>query len=135
MLLAERIGLATQGGVTTQFRHGAVRLDFVTREHPITRGFPASLDLEDETYWNLQGDPARLTPLANGIEEGVARPQLWVREQHQGRVVVCIPGHYSWTFDDPLYRLLVLRSIAWAGRQAEVDRLSGLGTVGARLAP
>ncbi len=135
LLLAERIGLATQGGVTTQFRHGAVRLDFVTREHPITRGFPASLDLEDETYWNLQGDPARLTPLANGIEEGVARPQLWVREQHQGRVVVCIPGHYSWTFDDPLYRLLVLRSIAWAGRQAEVDRLSGLGTVGARLAP
>ena len=135
LLLAERIGLATQGGVTTKFRHGPVRLDLVTREHPITRGFPASLELEDETYWNLQGDPARLTPLATGNEEGAAHPQLWVRQQHQGRVVVCLPGHYSWTFDDPLYRLLVLRSIAWAGRQAEVDRLSGLGTIGARMAP
>ncbi|MDB6071121.1 MAG: hypothetical protein JWL81_2292 [Verrucomicrobiales bacterium] len=135
LLLAERIGLATQGGVSTKYRHGPVRLDFVTRGHPITKNFPASMDIEDETYWNLQGDASRLTPLANGIEDGAPRPQLWVRELNKGRVFVCIPGHYTWTFDDPLYRLLVLRGIAWAGHQESVDRLSGLGTLGARITP
>jgi putative heme-binding domain-containing protein len=135
LLLAERIGLATQGGVTTKYRHGPVRLDFVSREHPITRGFPDNIDFDDETYWNLQGDPSRLTPLANGIEEEAPRPQLWVRDQHQGRVCVCIPGHNTWTFDDPLYRLLVLRAISWTGRQDDAERLSPLSTVGARMVP
>ena len=135
LLLAERIGLATQGGVSTKYRHGPVRLDFVIRDHPITRDFPDTLDLDDETYWNLQGDPARLTPLATAVEAGAPHPQLWVREQNKGRVCVCIPGHHTWTFDDPLYRLLVLRAISWTSRQENVDRLSTLSTVGARMAP
>jgi len=135
LLLAERIGLATQGGVSTKYRHGPVRLDFVTRDHPITRDFPDTLDLDDETYWNLRGDPARLTPLATAIEEVTPRPQLWVREQHQGRVCVCIPGHHTWTFDDPLYRLLVLRAISWTSHQENPDRLSSLSTIGARMTP
>jgi type 1 glutamine amidotransferase len=46
-----------------------------------------------------------------------------------------IPGHYNWTFDDPLYRVIVLRGIAWASQQKDVNRLLELATVGARLAP
>ena len=135
LLLAERIGLATEGGVSTKYRHGPVRLDFSNRGHPITRGFPDTLEIDDETYWNLRGDPSRLTPLANGIEENAPRPQIWVRDQHQGRVCVCIPGHNNWTFDDPLYRLLVLRAISWTSRQENAERLSNLSTIGARMVP
>ena len=135
LLLAERIGLATEGGVSTKYRHGPVRLDFSNRDHPITRGFPDTLEIDDETYWNLRGDPSRLTPLANGIEENAPRPQIWVRDQHQGRVCVCIPGHNNWTFDDPLYRLLVLRAISWTSRQENAERLSNLSTIGARMVP
>jgi type 1 glutamine amidotransferase len=48
-------------------------------------------------------------------------------------VFVSIPGHYTWTFDDPLFRLLLLRGMAWSAREP-VDRLAELSTVGARIA-
>ena len=54
-------------------------------------------------------------------------------ERDKSRIVGCIPGHYTWTFDDPLFRVLVLRSICWAAAEEDVDRLAGLATVGARL--
>jgi type 1 glutamine amidotransferase len=60
---------------------------------------------------------------------------LWTLEREQSRIVVCIPGHYTWTFDDPLFRILVLRSICWAAKLDEVDRFAELSVIGARLAP
>jgi hypothetical protein len=42
-----------------------------------------------------------------------------------------VPGHYNWTFDDPLSRLIVLRVLCWTAGE-EADRLSELATVGAR---
>ena len=47
-------------------------------------------------------------------------------------VVVSIPGHFAWTFDDPLFRVLLLRGIAWAAREP-VDRFNDLVTPGARV--
>jgi type 1 glutamine amidotransferase len=47
-------------------------------------------------------------------------------------VFVSILGHFSWTFDDPLFRVLVLRGICWTSRQP-VDRLNDLALPGARL--
>jgi hypothetical protein len=38
-----------------------------------------------------------------------------------------------WTFDDPLYRVIVLRGIAWAAQQKDADRLLELVPIGARL--
>jgi type 1 glutamine amidotransferase len=71
--------------------------------------------------------------LATSKEDGEPRPQMWTREAGKGRVVGCILGHYTWTFDDPLARILILRSICWTAREP-VDRLSELATVGARVA-
>jgi putative heme-binding domain-containing protein len=132
-VLAERIGLAG-GRLGVKFRHGEFDLVFPKPDHPVTRGFP-TLHFTDETYWAMQGDPARLQILGTGVEEGEPRPQLWALERGKGRVIGCIPGHYNWTFDDPLFRILVLRSICWTGKQENVDRLGELATVGARIAP
>jgi putative heme-binding domain-containing protein len=129
--LADRIGLAWRGGAS-RFRHGPLELTFPGGKHPITRGF-SKLKLEDESYWALAGDPKKVTVLATGTEEGAARPLLWTHEQGKGRVFVSIPGHYTWTFDDPLFRLLLLRGMAWAAGEP-VDRFADLATVGARLA-
>jgi type 1 glutamine amidotransferase len=89
--------------------------------------------LLDESYWQLVGDEKNIQLLASGVEEGAPRPLLWTREQGKGRVFVSIPGHYTWTFDDPLFRLLILRGICWTAREP-MDRLSELATVGARVA-
>jgi putative heme-binding domain-containing protein len=130
--LAQRIGLAWQGGVS-KFRHGELTLDFgPQREHPIVAGLPQKLDFTDESYWQLAGDRQRINVLASGMEDGQPQPLLWTYERGQGRVFCSILGHYNWTFDDPLFRILLLRAIAWTARQPP-DRLTELATVGARM--
>ncbi|HVC94251.1 MAG TPA: ThuA domain-containing protein [Pirellulales bacterium] len=129
--LADRIGLAWQGG-QSRFRHGALDLEFASdAKHPISRNFKKA-HFEDESYWELVGDPARVHVLATGVEEDQPRPLLWTYERGEGRVVCSILGHYSWTFDDPLFRILVFRSIAWTARE-NVDRFNELATIGARM--
>ena len=129
---ARRIGLASDRA-HTQYRHGPLQLHFAAdSRHPIARNFE-SMRLHDESYWALRGDAARLTPIASAVEQGRARPQFWTVERDRGRVFVSIPGHYSWTFDDPLYRILLLRGIAWAAGEP-VDRFNLLVTPGASLA-
>ena len=128
MGMAERAGLAFTLG--SKFRHG--EFDLVFKEHEITQSFP-TLRFTDETYWNMRGDLSRVKVLGTAMEEGAPQPELWTSERGKSRIVGCIPGHYTWTFDDPLFRVLLLRSICWAAREADVDRLAQLATIGARI--
>lgn len=128
---AQRIGLAWQGGKSL-FRHGPLELTFAPgRQHPIARNF-AKVQFFDESYWRLVGDPQRVHLLATGKEGGVDQPLFWTLESGKGRVFVSIPGHFAWTFDDPLFRVLLLRGIAWAAREP-VDRFNELVLPGARV--
>ena len=126
--LAQRIGLAWRGGVS-RFRHGPIDLTF--EPHPITQGFH-EIHFEDESYWNLVGSEKNVQTLARAVEERHAQPLIWTREQGKGRVFVSIPGHFTWTFDDPLFRLLILRGIAWSAKEP-LDRFNDLATIGARV--
>ena len=128
-LAADRFGLAFTLG--SRFRHGEFDLVFTQPDHPITRGFP-TLHFTDETYWKMRGHPSRLNILGTSIEENAPQPELWTMERHKSRIVGCIPGHYTWTFDDPLFRILVFRAICWAARQENPDRLADLALIGAR---
>jgi putative heme-binding domain-containing protein len=128
--LAERIGLAWRGG-KSRYRHGTLELTFLDPKHPITKGFN-KVKFVDESYWELAGDPKRIHLLASGIEGGKAKPLLWSREHGKGRVFVSILGHYTWTFDDPLFRILILRGLCWTAREP-ADRLTELATIGARI--
>ena len=128
--LADRIGLAWQGGKSA-FRHGPLEIDFSKSKHPITRGFE-KLKLLDESYWNLIGDAEAIDLLGTGVEDGQPRPLFWSRQAGAGRVFVSIPGHFTWTFDDPLFRILILRGIAWTAKEP-VDRFNELATLGARI--
>lgn len=127
---AQRIGLSWGPGA--RFRHGPLDVQFDRgSRHPIARNFD-KVHFHDESYWRLTGDPKRVEVLARGVEEGRPQPLFWVREAGKGRVFVSIPGHFAWTFDDPLFRLLVLRGIAWTAREP-VDRFNDLTTPGARV--
>ncbi len=128
---AKRTGLAALGAV--KFRHGPLTLAFDrSARHPVTRNFD-KLALTDESYWKMAGSLARERVLGTALEEGEATPQVWSLERGRGRVFVSIPGHYSWTFDDPLFRVLLLRGIAWAAKEP-VDRFNDLVWPGADVA-
>jgi putative heme-binding domain-containing protein len=126
---AQRIGLAWQGG-RSKFRHGPLELGFETGDkHPIGRNF-AKVKFHDESYWDLVGESTKVRLLASGVEDGKPQPLFWTLEPEKGRVFVSIPGHFSWTFDDPFFRILLLRAIAWTAREP-VDRFNDLVWPGA----
>ena len=119
------------GGPGLRFRHGPLELEFPDAKHPITHGFTKTRFV-DESYWQMTGDPKKVHVLATAVEDGQPRPLLWTHRRGKGRVFVSIMGHYTWTFDDPLFRVLVLRGLAWAAGEP-AERLTGLATVGARV--
>lgn len=140
---AQRIGLASNAA-KTKFRHGPLDLSFQpagvegSNDHPIGRNFSA-VKFHDESYWQLQGDASKPRRIATGVEAGQVHPLFWTIEprgpnvNEPGRVFVSVLGHYSTTFDDPLFRILLLRGIAWSLKEP-VDRFSELATIGVQLA-
>jgi putative heme-binding domain-containing protein len=114
-LLAERTGLASYASPRTKYRHTPLELNLVApADNAITRGLPATLHLLDEPYWPLTGDPKQVEVLATAKVDDEACPLIWTFQKGKGRVFASIVGHYTWTLDDPLYRILVLRGIAWS---------------------
>ncbi len=127
---AERIGLSSNDKIS--YRHGPLDLDFSKgKGHPIARNLD-KVHFHDESYWKLIGDPERIRSLATGVEEGKDQPLFWVRQQGKGKIFVSILGHYNWTFDDPLFRVILFRGMLWAANQP-VDRLNELVWPGARI--
>ena len=119
---AEVASILGVGGFT-RYRHGTVELETVQPEHPVCLGLPAKLRLTDETYWPPTPPvaPDRVQVLAGSREQtepdqyGVSlQPMFWTYTLGTGRVFGCVLGHYSWTFDDPYFRLWLLRGMAWA---------------------
>jgi len=135
--MQEHIGLCW--GKACRFRHGWVELTFDKASAcPIVRGLGGkTLRFHDESYWRLHGDAKRIDVLATTVETEaggtkVTIPMMWNRRVGKGRVHVNIMGHYNWTFNDPVFRVLAFRAIAWAAGRP-VDRFNDLVTVGVTL--
>ncbi len=112
--LAERIGLAADS-VKTKYLHTPIDLKIVApTNHPIMRNLPRQIHFIDEPYWPMIGDTNKVDVLATAEVDGGCWPIMWTFQKDKGRVFASIFGHYTWTWKDPFYRLIVLRAIAWA---------------------
>ena len=107
------------------WRHGPLDLELTASKHPILAGLPPRLRWVDEPYWppTPTADGAQVLAtsrekIARGAEETASQPQFWTYAVGRGRVFGCVPGHYTWTFDDPYFRLLLLRGMAWAAGES-----------------
>jgi hypothetical protein len=126
--LAERIGRAWTGN---KWLRGDVNLKY--SPHEITKGFPESDIRPEEPYWNLLGEGEGTTTIAAMEADGAAQPQAWSVERGGGRIFVCIPCHFTWTHDDPLFRVLAYRGICWSAKRP-LNRLDAAIYTGARVA-
>jgi putative heme-binding domain-containing protein len=132
--LAERLGLAAQPQ-QTKYLHCPFDLALsAPTNHPITSGLPRSIPFIDEPYWPMIGDAGKVEVLATTEQEGKTWPMMWTFQKGKGRVFASILGHYSWTHDDPMFRILVLRGVAWAAG-ADVRRLEKLSVQGVDFRP
>jgi len=128
-------------GGFTRHRDGEVRMELAATGHAICRGLRQTVVLKDETYWppTPPVDPTRVTVLATSQEKVAAgsapkkaQPVFWTLDAGRGRVFGCVPGHFAWTFDDPWFRLWLLRGIAWAAGGSPY-RFDPLALRGARV--
>ncbi|MHB8862873.1 MAG: ThuA domain-containing protein [Pirellulaceae bacterium] len=112
-------------GGFVQYRHGPVTLAFnePSEEHPICRGIPRTIQLEDESYWPptppLAGDRVQVLAVSEEASSDApngraAQPMFWTYELGKGRVYGCVLGHNNRTFDHPYFRMALLRGMAWA---------------------
>ena len=124
--LAMRLGLASDAA-QTKYRHGPIDMVFDEKmNHPIARGFQ-NVTFEDEMYWNLiPSAQTPIHPIASAMEAGQSYPHAWTQEPKTGgRIFVTLGGHYSTVYDDPLFRIFLLRGIAWSAKEP-VDRFNNL---------
>ena len=144
--VAELIGLDWNWKFS-RWRHGPMNLDIQSKNHPIILGLPQKIFFYDEAYWPLHGDINKVTVIGTSKEtigeikikddQGKFKfdeisaiqhkwpkeptkdePMFWTHEYGKGRAYGCILGHYTWTFDDPYFRLLLLRGMAWAAGES-----------------
>lgn len=100
---------------------------FLKTEHPAFVGLPKSVRFNDESYWNLLTRDkveviAAVAPksLESDVSfsevlkaEDVRSHAFWTYQSGKGRVFGTTTGHYTYTYYDPMYRLLLMRGIAW----------------------
>jgi type 1 glutamine amidotransferase len=106
-------------------RHGPMKLKITANDHPICLGLPETIELIDEPYWPPRGDLSKVTVLATsdesvpkGSDNIGPQPMFWTCRHGAGRIFACVPGHFTWTFDDPYFRILLLRGMAWAAGES-----------------
>lgn len=137
--LSKRIGLAwdlRKDGTKWGVLPTPVMLTGAAGESPIFERFPRQFDLAEEIYWDLKGDAAGVTTLvtapagpaiANKPLDGPPRiddldgrkwPVMWTTEVGGGRVFVTVSGHNYFTFNDPYFRIILLRAMAWTMRES-----------------
>jgi type 1 glutamine amidotransferase len=133
--LSKRIGMAwdpRNGATKWGLLPTPVTLTDAGLKSPIFEGFPRKFDFAEELYWNLRGDPEGVRPLVTSpagpaiankplsnppkIEDldGKAWPVMWTKEVGRGKVFVTVTGHNYFTFNDPYFRIILLRAMAWA---------------------
>ncbi len=100
---------------------------FLNTRHPVFAGLPKSMRFNDESYWNMiqrdgvevvgaVGTPANKDSqsFAEVLNSKGARGQaFWTYTSGKGRVFGTTTGHFTYTYHDPFYRLLLVRGIAW----------------------
>ena len=126
--LAECIGCSWKGNSASRwskFGHGHQL--FLDTEHPAFKGLPKSVLLNDESYWNLLAEEeVRVIGALHPAEDGTPRSfaevlaskqsrsqAFWTYTPGKVRVFGTTTGHYTYTYYDPIYRLLLMRGLAW----------------------
>ncbi len=101
---------------------------FLDTKHPVFAGLPKSMRFNDESYWNMiQRDKVEVVgavvTAADSEKQsfaevlrskGIRGQAFWTYTSGKGRVFGTTTGHFTYTYHDPMYRLLLARGIAWA---------------------
>lgn len=115
-----------------------IALDFINKEHPVTKGFENWTTIKEELYNNIKIFPSA-TPLVKGLQmvpqkDGTTKPVesvvAWVNEYEKTRVFSTTIGHNNATVSDERYLNMLTRGMLWA-----CGKLDAKGYLKAYVAP
>ena len=101
---------------------------YLKNEHPAFKGLPKSVTFNDESYWDLlkRDNVEVIGAIAPKLDNNaisfadilknkqVRSDAFWTYKSGKGRVFGTTTGHYTYTYFDPMYRLILFRGIAWS---------------------
>ena len=127
---SQRIGLAWAEGRSLW---GPLYTDVeLQTQLPIFQRLPARMPIVDEFYWDLAGESSAIDllgttpagpdgdtdgPAAADELDGKAWPVFWTVTAGEGRVFASLPGHNTFQFYSPRFRIILLRGLAWAAKE------------------
>jgi len=100
-------------------RRTVFQVDWKDRNHPISRGLPASFVANDELYHKLQLS-SQVHVLADGLSPanlggtGRREPLVWTNRYGKGRVFYTVLGHDTLSWYEPGTANLLARGTEWA---------------------
>jgi hypothetical protein len=103
------VGLQSSGHGPQQ----PIAINYVNRDHAITRGLANWTTINEELYNNIQIFPT-VTPLARGTQGNYGAIVTWVNDYKGTRVFSTTLGHNNETVADARYLDLVTRGLLWA---------------------
>jgi uncharacterized protein len=83
--------------------------------HPITKGIERFMHTDEQ--YILDYDP-RETVLASSLYKGKLMPTCWVKEWGKGRIFYTGMGHDARACEDPMFKKIITRAVAWAAGAA-----------------
>ncbi len=124
-LLSECLGSAWNEGTS---KWGAIFDEInIDNKHAVFRGFPETLTISDEFYWDLYQEEAMKIlgsvrtgpdedsdgPVAEELLSKTESPVFWTYELGKGKVFGTTTGHHTFTYYDPEFRIILFRAMAW----------------------
>lgn len=105
------------------------QVSFVNHDHYLTARMP-NFNVVDEMYHLQSYDPDKVTLLAQTPWLGTQKPMAFVKAYGDGRVAYLANGHSLQVWQQPDFRKLVLRAIAWSAGADLADRTIHCGLLG-----
>jgi len=106
-------------------RRGVFPVQWVDREHPISKGLPPTFIADDELYHKIDLSPnahvlatAYEEPGPRGTGTGKNEPMIWTVPYGQGRTVVITLGHDLLAMTQPGFMQAFTRGAEWAATGA-----------------
>ncbi len=130
--MAELVGGGKQHGQVNYTLESNVAYTVMDPENPIMAGMPKNFTIQDEAFYLMTWAKAPgIHVLMNGVIDhtpsagthaGEVVPQAWTYEHtvpggEPARAFVWMQGHFYKNFTDPQIEPMLLRGIAWAGKQ------------------
>jgi len=108
------------GGARSHDRIGEFEVK-VLKEHPVTKGLPATFKATDELY-QVNIDPAGppveiLAQTSTSIGTKKEHPSIWIVQHPKARIVCIALGHDGRVHELPEYKQLLVNAVRWVGKQ------------------